>query len=121
MAGDVYGAEPYTGQGGWSWYTGAAGLMHRAAVEALFGLSMGAHHLSFEPCLPSHWQQAELTLRRAGKTLHFMLLRIEPENALQAAALQQATLLGVGEALPWLTLPESSRHLIALPVSGSMA
>ncbi|MEO8082117.1 MAG: glucoamylase family protein, partial [Caldimonas sp.] len=39
MAGDVYGAPPYVGRGGWSWYTGSAAWMHRAAIESLFGLS----------------------------------------------------------------------------------
>ena len=39
MAGDVYSAPPYVGRGGWSWYTGSAAWMHRAAIESMFGLS----------------------------------------------------------------------------------
>ena len=38
MAGDVYTAPPFVGRGGWSWYTGAAAWMYRAAVEAILGL-----------------------------------------------------------------------------------
>ena len=43
MAGDVYTQPPYVGRGGWSWYTGAAAWMHRAAIESIFGLRLGAH------------------------------------------------------------------------------
>ena len=38
MAGDVYTQPPYVGRGGWSWYTGSAAWMHRAAVESICGL-----------------------------------------------------------------------------------
>ena len=34
MAGDTYSAPPYAGQGGWSWYTGSAAWLHRAALAA---------------------------------------------------------------------------------------
>jgi cyclic beta-1,2-glucan synthetase len=40
MAGDVYTQPPYVGRGGWSWYTGRAAWMHRAAVESIFGLRL---------------------------------------------------------------------------------
>ena len=39
MAGDVYTAPPYVGRGGWSWYTGSAAWMQRAAIESMFGLA----------------------------------------------------------------------------------
>ncbi len=60
MAGDVYSQAPYVGRGGWSWYTGAAAWLHRAAIESIFGLQQGAHELCFKPCLPAHWPRAEL-------------------------------------------------------------
>src|SRR5581483_774463 len=31
--GDVYAVPPHTGRGGWTWYTGSAGWMYRAALE----------------------------------------------------------------------------------------
>ena len=75
MAGDVYTHAPYVGRGGWSWYTGAAAWMHRAAMESMFGLAQRAGTLSLTPCLPSHWQACELTLRRDGRTLRFSMCR----------------------------------------------
>ncbi|MBL8303222.1 MAG: carbohydrate-binding protein, partial [Ideonella sp.] len=66
VAGDVYSQPPYVGRGGWSWYTGAAAWLHRAAVGSILGLRQDEATLCFTPCLPSHWPFAELTLRRDG-------------------------------------------------------
>jgi cyclic beta-1,2-glucan synthetase len=85
MAGDVYTAPPWVGRGGWSWYTGAAAWMHRAAIESIFGLEIDAHELRFAPGLPSHWPRAELTLKRSGRTMRFLLLRASAATALEAA------------------------------------
>jgi cyclic beta-1,2-glucan synthetase len=116
MAGDIYGAAPYLGQGGWSWYTGAAGLMHRAVIESIFGLHQEATTLCFAPCLPSDWSTAELTLSRDEKSLHFILLRTAPGTAPQAALQHQARILWVGEALTWRDIPDATRYLIPLPL-----
>jgi cyclic beta-1,2-glucan synthetase len=116
MAGDVYGAEPYTGRGGWSWYTGAAGLMHRAVIESIFGLHQEASTLSFTPCLPSHWNTAELTLSRNAKRLHFILLRTAPGTAPEAALQHQARILWIGDALIWPDAPDGARYLVPLPL-----
>ena len=37
VAADIYATAPHTGRGGWTWYTGSAGWMQRAGVEALSG------------------------------------------------------------------------------------
>ncbi len=96
MAGDVYSAPPYVGRGGWSWYTGSAAWMQRAAIESIFGLSQRDDELSVEPCLPSAWSQAELRLTRAGKTVRILFTRsAAAPPALAAAA--SARLLAVGE------------------------
>jgi cyclic beta-1,2-glucan synthetase len=118
MAGDTCSALPYVGRGGWSWYTGAAAWMHRAAVEDLFGLHLGATTLSFTPGLPSHWPQAEITLRRDGRAMHFLLLRGEAEAALAAAAPWAAgaavQLLTPGQSLDWTALPPTSHFVLPL-------
>jgi cyclic beta-1,2-glucan synthetase len=116
MAGDVYGEAPYLGMGGWSWYTGAAALMHRAVLESLFGLQQQAQTLSFSPCLPTHWLQAELTLRRDGRSLHFVLQRLAPHAVQQAVREHAAQLLAVDEALHWRQLDADARYLIPLPL-----
>ena len=101
MAGDVYTEAPYVGRGGWSWYTGSAAWMHRAAIEHLFGMRQRGPEINFVPCLPSHWDQAELTLRREGRTLRVIFCRPGATAALEEAALAGATELLSGQALRW--------------------
>jgi cyclic beta-1,2-glucan synthetase len=115
MAADVYSAPPYTGRGGWSWYTGAAGWLHRAALESLLGLHLKADDLWFTPCLPAHWPRAELTLERGGRSMHFVLVRGEPLAALAARPAPPPQLLQVGERLRWTDLPQHSGFVIPLP------
>ncbi len=114
MAGDIYSQPPYVGRGGWSWYTGAAGWMHRAAVESIFGLRMNSRELSFAPCLPSTWPQAELTLSRLGRSMHFILVRASPAAALAATARQKAVLLDLKQPLAWPGLEADSCFVIPL-------
>ena len=114
MAGDVYTQPPYVGRGGWSWYTGAAAWMHRAAVESIFGLQQGAQELRFTPCLPSHWPQAEMTLQRDGRTMRFILVRASQSAALAATVPCGAQLLRHGEALAWRGLAPHTCFVIPL-------
>jgi cyclic beta-1,2-glucan synthetase len=89
--------------------------MHRAAIESIFGLRIGPSTLSLEPCLPSHWPRAELTLRRDGRAIRFILLRGTERAAQEAAAMQQAVLLAPGEALAWSGLAPASCFVVHLP------
>ena len=114
MAADVYSQPPYVGRGGWSWYTGAAAWMHRAAIESMFGLTQEAHTLVLRPHLPSHWPQAELTLVRGARSMRFILMRATPEAALQATSQWAATPLLPGQVLNWTNLPASSCFVVAL-------
>jgi cellobiose phosphorylase len=55
VSADVYALPPYTGRGGWTWYTGSAGWMYRLIVESLLGLKLEVDKLRFSPCLPAGW------------------------------------------------------------------
>jgi cyclic beta-1,2-glucan synthetase len=114
MAGDIYSQPPYVGRGGWSWYTGSAAWLHRAAIESIFGLEQGAHELCLRPCLPSHWPQAELTLKRDGRSLRFVLLRGSAAAVQAVAARAGAALLQPGQALAWTALQGAHCFVIAL-------
>ena len=43
------------GRGGWTWYTGSAGWLYRAAVESILGIRKEGDRLTVKPVLPSHW------------------------------------------------------------------
>ncbi len=56
VAADIYGTAPHVGRGGWSWYTGSAGWMYRAALESVLGLGVtGGRTLRIRPCIPADW------------------------------------------------------------------
>jgi cyclic beta-1,2-glucan synthetase len=67
VAGDVYGAAPYLGRGGWSWYTGSAAWLHRAALETLLGLSVRQGELCVLPRVPPHWPSFEIDVKLGGQ------------------------------------------------------
>ena len=114
MAGDVYSQPPYIGRGGWSWYTGSAAWMHRAAIESMFGLAQQGSALRFTPCLPSHWPQAELTLRRAGASVRVIFARSDASRSWQAAEKAGALLVASGELVEWRTLAQRGTALVRL-------
>jgi cyclic beta-1,2-glucan synthetase len=60
---DVYSHPPHVGRGGWTWYTGSAGWLYRAGVEAILGLQLRGEVLHVEPCVPRGWPGFALTLR----------------------------------------------------------
>ena len=114
VAGDVYSQPPYVGRGGWSWYTGSAAWLHRAAIESICGLHLEAQTLHFEPCLPAHWPRVELTLRRDGRSMRFILIRALRSEALDAAEIQGAQLLLPGQPLAWPDLAPDACFVIPL-------
>jgi cyclic beta-1,2-glucan synthetase len=73
--GDVYAVPPHTGRGGWTWYTGSAGWMYRAAVEYILGFKLQGDRLRIDPCIPRGWREFEINYRR-GDTAY----RIKVEN-----------------------------------------
>ncbi|RYY65866.1 MAG: hypothetical protein EOO24_54590, partial [Comamonadaceae bacterium] len=96
MPGDVYGAAPYVGRGGWSWYTGSAAWLYRAATETLLGLEVRGDQLSLTPRIPAHWPGFEVTLALEG---HRVTLRCS-RDAIEGTATQ----LAPGEWVGWKTL-----------------
>ncbi|MGE0448850.1 MAG: glucoamylase family protein [Vicinamibacterales bacterium] len=57
VAGDVYARRPHEGRGGWTWYTGSAAWMYRAALESILGLRPLGTTFSVDPCIPSLWPE----------------------------------------------------------------
>jgi cyclic beta-1,2-glucan synthetase len=114
MAGDVYSAPPYVGRGGWSWYTGSAAWLQRAALESMFGLSQRGDVFAVNPCLPSAWGQAELRLTHDGKTARLLYARAGHTSPEQHAAALSARLLRPGEDLRWSALEASSTWLVLI-------
>jgi len=69
MAADVYRLPGRIGQGGWSWYTGAASWMYRAWVEEVLGLQVRNGRMLLNPVIPVTWQGFSLSYRH-GETVY---------------------------------------------------
>lgn len=76
-AGDVYSEAMHIGRGGWTWYTGSASWMYRAALESMLGFYLRGDTLTIDPCIPRSWQNFEIDYRHS-KTLY----QIRVENPL---------------------------------------
>ena len=63
MAADVYAERPHAGRGGWTWYTGSAGWMYRAATEWILGFRLRGTTLFIDPCIPRTWRHYQMSFR----------------------------------------------------------
>ena len=117
MAGDIYTEAPYVGRGGWSWYTGSAAWMHRAAIEHLFGLQQHGDEIAFDPQLPSHWPQAEITLRRGARSLRVLMSRSAGAPGATGADFD----LAPGQRLRWDAVGPHSTGLLRLQPSRTVS
>jgi cyclic beta-1,2-glucan synthetase len=79
VAADVYAADPHTGRGGWTWYTGSAAWFFQVALRGILGLRTvaedGVRYLAFDPCIPKDWDRYSVEYRFGSTTY-----RIAVEN-----------------------------------------
>ncbi|MBS0580474.1 MAG: glycosyl transferase [Proteobacteria bacterium] len=66
VAADIYAAPAPAARGGWSWYTGAAGWLYRAGLEAILGLCVQGNELLIQPCIPRSWRRYDVEFRHGG-------------------------------------------------------
>ena len=75
VAADVYRLPGRIGNGGWSWYTGSAALMHRTWVEEVLGLKVQGDHMQVNPVIPGWWKDFHMRYRH-GEAIY----EIQVEN-----------------------------------------
>ena len=63
VAADVYGEEPLTGTGGWTWYTGSGGWMYRVALESILGFRLTKDGIILKPTISPDWNHFEIKYR----------------------------------------------------------
>ncbi|WP_231742695.1 GH36-type glycosyl hydrolase domain-containing protein [Polystyrenella longa] len=90
VAADVYGVDPHTGRGGWTWYTGSAGWMYRLLIESFLGIELDIDKLRLQPCLPEAWTRFKIHYR-----FHETFYHISFDNEGANTSVQRLTLDGV--------------------------
>lgn len=73
VAADVYSTAPHEGRGGWTWYTGSAGWMHRAGIEGILGLTRRGDILVLNPCMPKTWPEVTMKVILDAFKLHISI------------------------------------------------
>ena len=77
IAADVYSMPPHVGRGGWTWYTGSAGWMYRAGLEAILGVTREGSLLRIKPCVPDDWDGFEIATQFGSTRYEIKLARRE--------------------------------------------
>ena len=77
IAADVYSMPPNVGRGGWTWYTGSAGWMYRAGLEAILGVTREGSMLRIKPCIPDDWDGFEVATQFGTTRYEIKLARRE--------------------------------------------
>ncbi len=77
LAGDVYSVAPHSGRGGWSWYTGSAAWMYRAAIEFVLGFKIHGNELIIDPCGDIPWDSYKIQYQYGGGAVYTVHIKIE--------------------------------------------
>lgn len=99
VAADVYNLEGHVGQGGWSWYTGAAGWMYRVWMEDILGLKVTGDNLRIDPSIPPEWDR--FTVRYDRGSALFEIEVLNPDGMTQGVASVEMD----GQTLPDEVIP----------------
>jgi cyclic beta-1,2-glucan synthetase len=75
VAADIYSGADKGGRGGWTWYTGSAGWLYRAAVEAILGIRRKGDEIIIDPALPSTWGGYSASLKLSGEIYRIQVSR----------------------------------------------
>lgn len=105
VAADIYSEADKAGRGGWTWYTGSAGWLYRAGVEAILGIRKEGDRLHVDPCMPADWPGFSASLRVGSARYHITVERGTPS----------ASLNGKPATLP-IELKQTGEHRLKLVV-----
>ena len=109
VAADIYSVGERAGRGGWTWYTGSAGWLYRAAVEEILGIRREGDLLHITPRLPSTWTGCSVKLRLGDANYTISIERGE----------RSSTQLDGQETTVPMRLAVSGAHTIRVVVAAS--
>ena len=106
VAADVYSTAPYTGLGGWTWYTGSSSWMYRLGLEGFLGLKKRGDVLEVDPHIPADWTGFRITYRFGPSTYEIQVQNPNHVNqGVQNVSLD-------GHSLPDKAIPLTLEHSV---------
>jgi cyclic beta-1,2-glucan synthetase len=118
IAADVYSMPPHVGRGGWTWYTGSAGWMYRAALESMLGFRLQGAYLTMMPCIPKTWPQFEIVFKFRTSRYEILVHNIDSATGIGASCLVDGIALETG-ATRIALLDDGLTHRVVLTMSYS--
>ncbi|KFI29469.1 protein ndvB [Haematobacter missouriensis] len=101
VAADVYGIGDKRGRGGWTWYTGSAGWLYRAAVEGILGITLADGNLRVEPNIPPDWPGYEADIRLPdGRRYHVAVTRQDGSHTVEVTRQTEDAADGAAAPVP---------------------
>ncbi len=88
IASDIYTTPPYSGRGGWTWYSGSAGWMYTLILESLLGIEIHGDCMTFNPCIPDTWRSYMIDLRYHSSWYHISVIKNGPGSAVKSVSVE---------------------------------
>ena len=80
MSADISYKAPWTGRGGWSWYTGSSGWMYQGMLKYFLGLRREGDSLILFPCVPARFGDFDIHYRH-GSALYIIQVKVLTDSA----------------------------------------
>ncbi|MCL5674950.1 MAG: cyclic beta 1-2 glucan synthetase [Candidatus Omnitrophica bacterium] len=108
---DVYSFPPYTGKGGWTWYTGSSGWMYQLILEYFLGVQRNDNRIIFSPCIPENWQTYKIHYRYKETIYHVNFTRVQTDK------ISGMSMDGIPIEEKWLTLTNDKKeHFVEVKI-----
>ncbi len=86
MTADISLSPPYTGRGGWSWYTGSAGWMYQGLLNWFLGIRKEGNELVIDPATPASFGDFSVEYKY-GRSLYEIRVESRSKGTLTTEAI----------------------------------
>ena len=109
MTADISLSPPYTGRGGWSWYTGSAGWMYQGLLSWFLGIRKEGNELIIDPATPASFGDFSIEYK-FGRSLYEIRVESRSKGTLTTEAITVDDRLIQGNRVS--LVDDGEKHLI---------
>ena len=109
MTADISLSPPYTGRGGWSWYTGSAGWMYQGLLSWFLGIRKEGNELIIDPATPASFGDFSVEYK-FGRSLYEIRVESRSKGTLTTEAITVDDSLIQGNRVS--LVDDGEKHLI---------
>jgi cellobiose phosphorylase len=111
MIADISLSPPYTGRGGWSWYTGSAGWMYQGLVSWFLGIRKEGEELIVDPATPASFGVFSVQYRY-GTSVYDITIESRSKGVLKTAEVTVDGIKYPGNRIP--LKDDGQRHAVII-------